>query len=834
MRRRDFLSLSATAPLALAQDGRTPYSVCLSRDASPSERRAAAELRSFVRQMCRAELPVMHDGETADGPLILLGQSERLDRLGLDVPYAKLGAEGFVLKTAGPHVVIAGGRKRGTMYGAYALLEKLGCRWYARDCTRIPRVQNLVLPPLDETQTPAFEYREVFITEAFDRDWAARNRTNGHFTHLDDSTGGKITYYPFGHSFHAIVPPERYFATHPEYFALVNGERRAERAQLCLTHPDVLRIGIETVRRWIAEHPEATIFSVSQNDADAWCECGRCQRIEQEEGAPIGPILHYVNAIAEAIAPKHPDKLIDTFAYRYSEKPPLKVRPHPNVRVRLALSGACQGHPYERCPRNRYLMEYLRSWARVTGRLYVWHYMTNFHQYQAPYPNFDELAADLAMYRRHGTVGLFLQGAFAPGGGGELAELRSYVLARLLWNPALDAGKIIREFLGAYYGPAAPAMREYLDWMHVEVREPPRGLGKPIYLYRGPHFRPTFVPGARKLFARMRADTADAPDFAPRVAKAELSVDWAELFAAKRFVVQPHGYGPADPVFFWTKFEAWTARARAFGITSTFEGLPLDEMEREYRRFVKIHQIAVLENRLLRAVVVPSYHGRIVSLENRGIGCNAVRESYPEERFTGMEMLGGIVLLLHPDFYTRPRFEPEWSVESNTGTEMGLRGECENGLRVWRRLWLDAESPLLMTSTTVTNASAAPVAVTLHSRADANPGDPENPTIDFAFTPRRGAVVRKTLVPPIAENQGDEFFRGDQKPDGEWRLINSSLGFTLANTFPFEQVERCRMWWRGRKQNPFSIGLWSPRRTLQPGESLSLDAGYRVDPYPKG
>ena len=473
MNRRQFLFAAPGAPLLVASAGQSPYSICVPGGASPSQRRAAGELQRFLGQMTGAALPVV---ESTNGPAIILMSTE------------EFGPEGFRLKTEGQNVVISGSRRRGAMYGAYALLERLGCRWYAENCTRVPRVAKLSIPALDEVQRPAFEYREIFITEACGKDWAARNRLNGNHTELDASTGGKIVYYPFGHSFYKLVPPEQYYAAHPEYFALVGGERRASNAQLCLSNPDVLRIATDGVLRWAVEHPEANVFSVAQNDEDAWCECDPCRRIEEEEGAHSGPILRFVNAIAAEVSRKYPDKYIDTFAYRYSQRPPRKVRAHPNVRVRFAPICACQAHPYETCPQNKFVIDDLRGWARVSDKLYVWHYITNFNQYLAPFPNLDELGVDLAMYHRNHVVGLFLQGARSKGGGGELAELRSWMLARLLWDPSLDPNALVREFLHGYYGAAAPAMQEYLDLEHHEVRLPPRGLGKSMFLYREPAF----------------------------------------------------------------------------------------------------------------------------------------------------------------------------------------------------------------------------------------------------------------------------------------------------------------------------------------------------------
>ena len=65
-------------------------------------------------------------------------------------------------------------------------------------------------------------------------------------------------------------------------------------------------------------------------------------------------------------------------------------------------------HPFEGCRHDAYFMDNLRAWSEITNQLYIWHYNTNFHHYLAPCPDFDELAADIPMYQRHGVVGIFL------------------------------------------------------------------------------------------------------------------------------------------------------------------------------------------------------------------------------------------------------------------------------------------------------------------------------------------------------------------------------------------------------------------------------------------
>ncbi|MEI6579473.1 MAG: DUF4838 domain-containing protein, partial [Eubacteriales bacterium] len=57
--------------------------------------------------------------------------------------------------------------------------------------------------------------------------------------------------------------------------------------------------------------------------------------------------------------------------------------------------------------------------------------------------------------------GYFMQGN-AYGNSGEFGELRSYITAKLLWNPNCDIEAIKNEFLWAYYGGGYKNIAEYI------------------------------------------------------------------------------------------------------------------------------------------------------------------------------------------------------------------------------------------------------------------------------------------------------------------------------------------------------------------------------------
>lgn len=819
----------AKKPVVFVDKGKSTYSICLSETASPSEKHGAEELQKFVEEMSGARLPIVAETEAPEGNLVLVGNSSLMERLGLRIPFETLGSEGFALKTEGHHIVIAGGRQRGTMYGVYTFLEKLGCRWYGPDCSVIPKKPTLAIRPLDETQKPAFEYREPYFREAFDKDWAARNKMNGSFMNLDSSTGGKFEYYPFVHTFYQILPPEKYFQDHPEYYALVDGKRRNERAQLCLTNPHVLRLTIETVLGWIDQHPEASIYSVSQNDCEGWCACDNCRSVEQEEGgAHSGPILRFVNAVAGEVAKKHPDKLIDTLAYWYSEPAPLKARPHPNVRIRLCPIGVCEAHAYEKCRNDAYFLKNLREWSKITKQLYIWHYVTNFSHYLLPFPDFDELAADIPMYQKHGVVGLFMEGGYAEGGGAENSELRSFVMARLLWNPNVDVNGIIDEFLAAYYGKAARAMRAYFDLLHRQVRPAPGGKGYHMWIYThplAPYLSEDFLAEATKLFHEALA-AAEDDTTRTRVRKAQLSIDYVKLVRSMAFTVRDGLYAPADIGQLQKNFQDFMGDVRSFGITELHEGAKLAEDEKELAKFIKPYRVVTLENGDLRVDLVPELNGRAIQMIDKATGKDVLRHPDPGGEWSYPDV-GGLGVSVYSDYLAARAYQADWALESQSGPqELVLTGTYTNGLKARRRIRLQKDGLAVHTETTLENAAASALDAVIQSQWEVAPKAIDG--VGVAFRSQGGKGVEKRLIQPEQEPRGSVVYDGLEQPDGEWKLAGAGNGLVLVNRFPRDQVSRCFVEWTGKAENSVTMGLWSAKRALGPGEALPLQADYEI------
>ena len=455
----------------LFEDGRTGYAIVVGEDASESEQWAASELQHWLREVSGAVLPIRAATEPAGDSEIVIGYNARTGALlGADVTPPADTDESFMYRNVGRAILIAGGRDRGTMYGVFSFLEReLGCRWYTPAVSVAPRKDRLAFDYLRHAESPGVRVRNDFYYEAFDPTWAARNRINGELTFgaVREQHGGVETYWGV-HTFYHFMPPDEFFESHPEYYSLLDGQRVHERAQLCLTNPDVLRIITERLLDYMRENPEHLIYSVSQNDWRNPCQCAKCQAIAEREQSESGPVIWFVNQVAEAVEAEFPEKFVGTLAYDYTRKPCKNLKPRQNVVIRFCSIECCFSHDFHHCPENASFVDDIQGWAAIAPHLYIWDYVVNFGHYIMPYPNFPVLQPNIQTFRDHNAIGIMEQAAYQSRGG-EFAELRAYVIARLLWNPEGDVDYFINDFMYGYYGRSGQHVRRYFDLLHAQV-----------------------------------------------------------------------------------------------------------------------------------------------------------------------------------------------------------------------------------------------------------------------------------------------------------------------------------------------------------------------------
>ena len=369
--------------------------------------------------------------------------------------------DGYTLLMEDGRLYITGSCDRGTMYGVYCFLEDyVGVRFFARDTTVVINQDSVDVPAdVHTTHNPYFEMRDTYWYDMrYDQTTANHAKDNSFY---DSSTpvsdiGGGVGYA--GRFVHTIN--------------LLQGKPHQGNEQPCLTDEDTYQLILSNVRAWLDANPEATIISVSQNDSDPGklgCQCENCKAIDDAEGTPMGSLLTFINRIANDIKDDYPGVYVDTLAYRYTRKAPKNLKPADNVIIRLCSIECCFTHALsdESCYKNKEFKKDIEEWAAICDNLYIWDYTYNAETYFSFFPNFDVLWDNVNFYKDHNVTGVFLEGQQVSVSG-EFAELRSYLLAKLLWDPDMTEEEYyahMDEFLKYYYGAGWEKIKEYMTSM---------------------------------------------------------------------------------------------------------------------------------------------------------------------------------------------------------------------------------------------------------------------------------------------------------------------------------------------------------------------------------
>jgi hypothetical protein len=162
--------------------------------------------------------------------------------------------------------------------------------------------------------------------------------------------------------------------------------------------------------------------------------------------------------------------------------------------------------------------------------VYIWEYGTNFQNFLRPFPCLRSIAENIKYYQRVGVAGISIQGNYVSTGG-DLAVLKNYVWAKLLWDPTREIDELVPEFCNGYYGPAADEMLAYVHLMEQSVRgQTP--ISADEFDTRLAWMTPKLIARARALFRQALAKTKgddNAPYFR-RVKEAEVGLEAWQLW----------------------------------------------------------------------------------------------------------------------------------------------------------------------------------------------------------------------------------------------------------------------------------------------------------------
>jgi hypothetical protein len=546
----------AAEELVLADQGDSRAVVISARDADKLERQAAAELADYLGRLGGqpprsvavppADLAAALAEARQGGAVPLVMGSLALPELGplLETAGSDPGAFALVVDATG--VRLAGRTPEATGYAVAELLEQLGVRWFfpGELGTAVPPAGRVALAAQRTVQAPAFPGRSVSGTGP---EWARHNRLGG------------VT-PPSALDFPAPAP----FAEHPEYYALVNGQRQP--TQLCLTHPAVLPALVAHARAYFAKQPAAIWLAVS-NHGGGHCECAACRALDPPVTANgldftggrnvSDRYIQFCNRLLDALAAEFPDRRLAFTMATPDFLPPVAVRGHARLDVIGWSVGFCRLHGVgnPRCADRALAHQLMGGWVRqLDGRYYERGEWGHVACPGLPYPAVQRYRAELPALHALGVAGIRNADY-----GHWIAQLPAdYLAARLLWQPRAEVDALLADFYTRFYGPAATPMRAYHELLEATLRDADHHTGTALDF-------PAIYPAAVRAAARGHLDQARrlVPDesdpfrnaqirllgldepYAARLAALARELDYLDAFCAMMEARNRHDYAAA-------------------------------------------------------------------------------------------------------------------------------------------------------------------------------------------------------------------------------------------------------------------------------------------------
>jgi hypothetical protein len=446
---------------------------------------AANELQKYFEKISQAKIPLKKETDYHENAFpIFIGRTAMSEESGLIPGEEETGRDGFLIRSLKKGVVIRGANDLGTLFAVYELLERyFGVRWFMPGEEYIPVAGKLKIGRINLKYKPSFTNRWVGRGE-----WPLHQRMNAYVTADGKPVG--INWKWHFHTFVTLISPDIYYSVHPEYFAMVNGERKVTESrthgnQLCTSNPEVIRELARNLIDTLDKEPGIEIVTLSPNDGGGFCECEKCCALDEpgrDWFARYSNRLAVFNkAVSGIVKKKHPDVMIKVGAYAMYARPPLdpEYKPEDNQIIQLCHLYFCHNHPlgsnmcktgetYE--PKGEYMPnqefeKILDQWLKLSKHVYIYEYYSvgGMARANLPWPMIHTMRTDIPYYHKKGVEGFYTQQSdnlFYRLG------LNFYVAAKLCWNADLDVDALLNDYFEKFYGPSAIPMKNF--YMAIE------------------------------------------------------------------------------------------------------------------------------------------------------------------------------------------------------------------------------------------------------------------------------------------------------------------------------------------------------------------------------
>ena len=439
-------------PLCLIQDGHLQVVIVVPANPDPCETTAAQELADYLARISGDRTQIIpSDKVSPEVPSIHVGRTGLLE-----LP-AHPSAEDIVLmQRMGPHVFLCGTTPYSTRMAVYRFLqEEGGVRWFMPGelGEHVPLRKNWEVDVLDKRASPSFLSRNLSgLATEVERTWAECN--------------GLHVLFEMGHNLHRVFPPEL-FGRHPDFFPMVNGQRRPPPArgrgawQPCFANGAVAEYAAQRAAESLKEHPERTSFSLAINDHLQLCECPECRALvspQRFRGMPDASdlVFTFVNRAAAACT----NCMFTAYAYLWCENAP-SFNLLSNVAVYLTADRSFWHDPAFRKEDE----DLIRRWTERCHWVGLYDYF-----YGTPYA-----------IPRVFTTSMVESMKFAASVGvkGFHAELypfwaldgpKAWLASQLMWDAGQDAAALLDDYYRTFYGEAAEPMRAFFEFCESHWR----------------------------------------------------------------------------------------------------------------------------------------------------------------------------------------------------------------------------------------------------------------------------------------------------------------------------------------------------------------------------
>ena len=468
---------------------------------------AGQELQKYLAEIFESSIEIIDEQFIlAQEYLIYVGRTNKTLN-SYSKCYAELTQDEFVIETKKEEAFLFGKEndysQAATLYAVYDFLEKAyGVKFYSYDEELIPKTKFCGFPILSIREKPDFLMRQpLYASTRRYPTFTAKMRIKD--CYCEGTPGG--TLYPEwagrqGHNFYELIPPMVYESEHPEWFD-------KENYQLCFSNEELTDEIIHVLKREIDHKPLSRFFALSQNDTVHPCQCEKCKK-NYEKYTVSGTLIRFVNRVAKEIdryvEERYPHREVNlvTFAYYFSVKPPVKkdgrgsfhpvdksVIPYKNVYIFLSTIDYCFYHDLcdDSCEWNKDFKDVFFGWKSLVGgdRVMIWNYGINYAHYLYPFFNFKTIGKNIRFFRDNGIKYLIEHGQ-CEAEFVEMAELRTYLAAKLMWNADIDLQKEAEDFIKNYYKIASDEIIAYLKILYNNFEKIDKEEGYHLRVYHLP------------------------------------------------------------------------------------------------------------------------------------------------------------------------------------------------------------------------------------------------------------------------------------------------------------------------------------------------------------